>query len=194
MVAGVLNTGEGEMQAAARYGMMRPAMPGSQHVIFLNGPIGVGKTTLGRALAVRLDGAFIDSDDLGDPEKRWFEQILTTSRALVRAVCAALDDSPVVVIAKPLRARDWGYFRGQFAARGIATSCVTLTADFATIVDPVRGRQFDEREQRRIAVMIAEGYGSRPFSDLMVGTGTADFAASLAALETGCRGLLGRPL
>jgi shikimate kinase len=53
--------------------------------IFLNGPIGVGKTRLGRALAARLGGAFIDSDDLRDYSKSWIGEFLTGSRKLVQA-------------------------------------------------------------------------------------------------------------
>jgi len=36
-----------------------------KQAIFLNGPIGVGKSSLGRALAEALDGSFIDGDDPG---------------------------------------------------------------------------------------------------------------------------------
>ncbi len=34
--------------------------------ILLNGAVGVGKTTLGRALAAQMDAGFIDGDDHGD--------------------------------------------------------------------------------------------------------------------------------
>ncbi|HYD06354.1 MAG TPA: AAA family ATPase, partial [Reyranella sp.] len=58
-------------------------------VIFLSGPVGVGKTVLGRLAAAKLEASFIDSDDLGDPSKRWFEQGLSAANALVTAVKAA---------------------------------------------------------------------------------------------------------
>ena len=63
-------------------------------VIVLNGPIGVGKTTLGRALARELGGAFVDSDDLRDHAKRWVEEVLSLTNALVRAGMAALASRP----------------------------------------------------------------------------------------------------
>src|SRR3954454_22228357 len=86
-------------------------------VIVLNGPIGVGKTTLGRALARELGGTFVDSDDLRDPAKRWVEEVLSLTNALVRAGMEALAGRPVLVIAMPLRARDWALLRARFHAR-----------------------------------------------------------------------------
>ncbi len=50
--------------------------------IFLNGPIGVGKTSLGRALARNLGSAFIDGDDHATPGKPWYGSSLSTSRSL----------------------------------------------------------------------------------------------------------------
>ncbi len=76
-----------------------------RQVIFLNGPIGAGKTTLGRALANDLCAAFLDSDDLRDRSKRWYEETLTLANALVRAGTSALTERPLLVIAMPLRAR-----------------------------------------------------------------------------------------
>jgi hypothetical protein len=81
-----------------------------RQAISLNGPIGAGKTTLGRALATALGAAFIDSDDFRDRSKRWFEETLTLANALVRAGTSALEERPVLVIAMPLRAREWIFF------------------------------------------------------------------------------------
>jgi shikimate kinase len=41
------------------------------HATFSSGPIGAGKTTLGRAVANRLDAAFIEGDDYADHTKPW---------------------------------------------------------------------------------------------------------------------------
>jgi len=46
-----------------------------------------------------------------------------------------------------------------------------------------RGRAFSSVERDRIQIMIAEGYSSRPFSDLILDTDQADFAETLARLE-----------
>jgi DNA polymerase III delta prime subunit len=161
-------------------------------VIVLNGPIGVGKTTLGRALARELGGAFIDSDDLRDPSKRWLDQVLSLTNALVRTGMEVLASRPVLVVAMPLRARDWALLRARFRAEEVAAFCVTLAADEGAILAPARGRAFSTAERNRITEMIAQGYAARPFSDLVVRTDRADFAETLSQLREGCRPLLRR--
>jgi AAA domain len=162
-----------------------------RHVIFIRGPVGAGKTTLGRALAENLHGTFIDSDDHRNPRKKWYEESLTTSRSVVRAGLEALLARPILVIAKPLRARDWCYFCGQLGKHGIRTWCVTLSATVEGILDPKRGRHFNAYERSRVAGMLAEGYGSRPFSSLIITSDIKDFSATVAELTSACRALLG---
>ena len=156
-------------------------------VIFLSGPIGAGKTTLGRALGERIGGAFIDGDDHSDPEHPWYCSILRTSAAIVRTGLAMLDGKPALVIAYPLDCIAWIYFRRKFEAAGIAPLFVSLQASFAAITSQERGRSFSSEEKERIQAMIAEGYGARPFSDLVVNTDGPTFAAILAQLEAGIR-------
>ena len=45
-----------------------------------------------------------------------------------------------------------------------------------------RGRILSDGERARISQMYAEGYAARPFSHLMVDTGTLDPAASASAI------------
>src|SRR5258708_5873795 len=130
-----------------------------KHAIFLSGPIGVGKTTLRRALSASIGSGFIDGDDHSDPDKPWVETGF-----------AVLERKPAVVIAYPLTCINWIYFRRKFGDASIRTLFISLRATFASIVDEGRGRRFDEDEQRRIRIMIAEGHGARPFSDLIVDT------------------------
>jgi hypothetical protein len=181
--------GQLPLYAAAHQQRCGGAMRG---VILLNGPIGVGKTTLGRALAEQLDGAFIDSDDLRDRSRTWLGEVLRGARRLVAAGMAALETAPVLVVAKPLRCQDWLYLKGAFAARGVPAWCVTLTADAERILDPARWRRFSEGERARIAEMLAQGYGARRFSDLIVATDAAGFAETAARLAASCRELLRR--
>lgn len=159
-------------------------------IIFLNGPIGVGKTVLGHVVAVALGASFIDSDDLGDPTKRWFEQGWSTAHALIAAALAALGERPVVLVAKPLRDRDWTFFKAYLEAEGVAVRCITLAARMESILEPGRGRAFDAAERLRIAEMLAQGYASRPFSDAIVETDRASLADTADGLTTICRGLL----
>ena len=162
----------------------------SPAVIFLNGPIGVGKTTLGRALATRLGGAFIDSDDLRDYSKSWIAEVLTGSKKLVKSSKDALEAKPIVIVAKALRVRDYAYFRAAFEAENIAFYCVTLTASEENILAENRRRSFDAGEQVRIAEMIAQGYADRPFSDATIATDALGFEETLEELHATCRELL----
>lgn len=160
-------------------------------VIFLNGPIGAGKSTLGRAVASEIDAAFIDGDELRDHSKSWIDENLALSKKLVCAALDALKVRPALIVAWPLRARDWRYFRARFAARGIETYCMTLTASQDAILAPSRGRIFDLDEQARIGQMIAEGYGTRPFSDVIVATDQRSFPETVAELVACSRKLVG---
>lgn len=168
--------------------------PATRHVIILNGPIGAGKTTLGRALASELGAAFIDSDDLRDATKQWYEEVLTTSRKLVRAGCDALDGRSRLVVAKPLRVRDWHFLKASFGATGVVVHCVTLAARLDAMLDPGRGRSLDADERARASEMIQQGYAARPFSDAIVATDCEDFPATLARLAEVCCDLLAAPV
>jgi len=161
-------------------------------VIFLNGPIGVGKTVLGRLAGAKLGASFIDSDDLGDPSTPWFEQGLSAAKALVTASLAALRERPVVIVAKPLRARDWTFFKARFEAEDVAVHCITLAARAESILGPGRGREFDTKERARIKEMIAEGYANRPFSHAIVETDRAGLATAAEAVVDHCRSVLAR--
>ncbi len=152
-------------------------------VIFLNGPIGAGKTSLGRALAGRLDGVFVDGDDHASPDRPWFASILSTSRAILAAATEALDRQSVAVVAYPLRCTNWIYFRGRLAERGVLSVFVGLRASHADVTAPGRGRIFDAAESERIRAMISEGYGTQSFNDVIVDTGSTTFASALAILE-----------
>ncbi len=94
-----------------------------------------------------------------------------------------LRHTPIVVIAYPLRCTNWIYFCRTFESEGAMPLFVTLRASCSSTVDERQGRAFSRDERARIRIMIAEGYGSRPFSDLILDTDKADFAETLARLE-----------
>lgn len=156
-----------------------------RYAIFLSGPIGAGKTTLGRALAARIGGSFIDGDDHADPGLPWYGSILRTSRSVVREGFSLLAERPNLVVAYPLRCSDWIFFRRHFGDAGVQSIFVSLRASYECIVDAGRGRVFDAEEHDRIRVMLAEGYGERRFSDLIVDSDRGSFAGTLDELETG---------
>ena len=145
------------------------------HAIFFSGPIGSGKTTLGRAVAARLGGSFLDGDDYADHSGPWFATSLSTSRRIASATLAALAASPIVVVAYPLRCTNYVYYRRRMSDAGHRSIFVTLRASAASILGGGRDRRFDAGERKRIAEMIRQGYADRPFSDFIVDTDVTGF-------------------
>lgn len=103
-------------------------MSEGRYALFLSGPVGVGKTTLGKGLAKRLGGSFIDGDDLADADRPWYGSIHSTCKAITRDSVSALTQYPFVVIAYPLRCVNWIYFRRRLADVGISPYFITLRA------------------------------------------------------------------
>lgn len=143
------------------------------HAIFVNGPIGAGKTTLGRAVAARIDAAFLDGDDFADHGKPWFATSLTTSNRIASAALEVLRERRAVVVAYPLRCRNYVYYQRRMSEAGHRSIFVTLRASAASILAADRGRQFDAGERERIIEMISQGYADRSFSDLTIETAVA---------------------
>lgn len=156
----------------------------SKHVIFLNGPVGVGKTTLGRALAATIDAGFIDGDDFSDPGRPWYCSIRRTSEAVVSAALAILEQRSFAVIAYPLNCVTWVYYRRRFGAAAACPVFVSLRASYEGITSPLRLRRFSVEEHARIKTMIRQGYAERPFSDLIIDTDKASFEATLDRLAS----------
>ena len=128
----------------------------TEQVVFVGGPIGAGKTALGRGLAERLQGVFLDGDDFSQSDRPWYACILQTSRGIVRAGVAAVEQTGLAVVAYPLGCTNWIYFKRSFEDRGVRTVFVSLRAAYASIVDEGRGRVFSAGERHRIRGMIAE--------------------------------------
>ena len=151
--------------------------------VFLDGPVGVGKTTLGRALAGRLQGAFVDGDDHAVPGRPWFASSLGTSRRILAAVLAA---ERLAVVAYPLRLCNHVFYARHLRARGVQTLFVGLHAPAGAILALTRGRRFSPAEHDRVHSMIQEGYGRRAFHDLSLDT-TGPFVDTLDRLDRAVR-------
>ena len=164
-----------------------------RHAIFLEGPIGTGKTTLGRLLAQRLQVSFVDGDDHHVMGRSWFGSALTTSRGILNAGLSGIETHGKVVIAYPLRCVNWVYYKTHFTRAGVATIFVSLHASIEDIAAQGRGRALGDWELARSCEMSTEGYGSRPFSDLRIATGGRSVVSSLAELEASVRRFAGLP-
>lgn len=138
--------------------------------IFLSGPIGAGKSTLGVALAQARRGTFIEGDEHSAPDRPWYASTLTTARSIVRAIVRDAEPDRPVVIAYPLRCLEWIFYRRHLEKSGIRMIVVSLGASYDSTTSADRGRRFSEGEQDRIRQMIAEGYDRRRFSDLVLRT------------------------
>ena len=134
-------------------------------IVFLTGPIGVGKSTIGRALAERVGGSFVEGDDHQLADRPWYAASLRTSRGILAEVQAKLREGPVVA-GYPLRCFEWIFFRRRLAAAGAQPAFVALSLPPAVILSPKRDRSYSEEETRRIHEMIGQGYDRPHWADL----------------------------
>ena len=141
-------------------------------VLLLDGPIGVGKTSLGQAAAAQLAFGFIDGDDHSAPG-HWLRSILQTSRNIVSASEDCLRTYPAVIVAYPLRCTNWLFFHKTFDRMGIKCRCIGLIADITAI--SAREPALSTAEIARSAEMIAQGYGKRAFNEFTIRTDEASF-------------------
>lgn len=153
--------------------------------IFLSGPVGAGKTTFGKALAEVWGGCFIDGDDHCPTDRRWFAASLTTARSLLAAIEAAALPGRPVIIAYPLRQREWTFHRLHLARATISSLLVSLDVDLDSLDSLTRERRLSRAERARAAEMLAQGYGDRPFGHLTVRTDVGSREDVLACLVAG---------
>jgi hypothetical protein len=157
----------------------------SRPAIFLTGPIGVGKTCLGAALAYKLAGLHVEGDDHQVPGTAWFAASLHTARGILEDVVQASTGGRPVTISYPLRCYEWIFFRRRLGALGIPTVFVALSADAAAIAAPGRGRSYSAWERARMMEMISQGYDRPHFADLRIRTDEGAFDFTLDRLLEG---------
>lgn len=151
-------------------------------VVFVNGPVNTGKTTVGKHLAARLAGArFLDGDDHGSAAEGLIDRI----RAAQDFIAAALEevDAPYLVVAYPLRHEDYGMFTDICRRRGLPFLVVTLAPPLDVALSNRGRRHLTDAERRRVADMYAEGYAQRLFSDITLNNAdiTAEEASDMIA-------------
>lgn len=112
--------------------------------VWLNGPFGVGKTSVGIELARRLDAAILDPEELGAFLNRLLApaarpgdfQDIPAWRRLTREACAAVwQDQPRSLVV-PMTLVDHGYFHevvGGLRQAGVPVEHYTLCASRGTI-------------------------------------------------------------
>ena len=138
--------------------------------VFLHGSIGVGKTTLGMALAERCSAVYVDGDQYQLPDRPWFASSLTVARALADAAIQETSSASLVVLGYPLRCTDHLYLRRSLERAGISTLFVNLCPPLNSILAPERGRAFTDWERARTNEMVAQGYNNCQWSDARVDT------------------------
>ena len=141
-----------------------------RYAVFLDGPIGVGKTTFGQLLAIEFGGGFIDGDHHSKASIPWFASSLSTSRNILQATLNALSSTQVVFVAYPIRCASWTFFETNLRRSQIIPALVGLQARPDSIADVGRHRRLSRAELIRSSEMIAQGYGSREYSNLFVQT------------------------
>lgn len=161
-----------------------PPHSSHKYAIFLDGPIGVGKTTLGQALAQRCSAAFLDGDDFSGSGKPWYASSLSTNQRILKTSLAAIEATPLVFIAYPIRCVNWVFFNRRFEDAGIETLYVGLQASIDSISGKTRCRVLSPSETARSQQMIEQGYGARPFTDFVVRTDDEEVAQSVERTAT----------
>jgi Shikimate kinase len=155
-------------------------------VVWINGAVNAGKTTVGRALAARLRRArFLDGDDVAGPshlprERRW----RIAQDRLLEAI-ARREQGETLVIAYPLgvaeHARLWR--RCARLRRGLIV--LTVAPPLRLVRRPRGDRALSDSERRRAAAMVSEGYHARRFAAVRLvnaGPSPAAMAARIALL------------
>ena len=158
-------------------------------VILLDGTIGVGKSTMGRQLALRFGGSFVDGDDHKTKGKPWYCSSLKTCRSILGTSIQALEVKSFVFISRPVRCLDWLYFNKHFEQTGTKVHMIGLQASFENITNEARGRAFSQGERERMTEMISEGYGARSYSDFYMRTDRQSIEATVNTLEARLRTL-----
>ncbi len=151
-------------------------------VVCINGPINSGKSTIGRLLAERIDGAvFVEGDD-HDRHGAALDEVIRAGVARLAGIIREQRGVSVLVMAFPLRSEDYSQLCVAAAEVGAEICCVTLSPTEEVALGRRGGRELDARERARVREMYAEGYARREFSDLVVDNSETTVEESVEAI------------
>jgi hypothetical protein len=134
-------------------------------VIWLNGTVGSGKTSVGKVLVKLLAGArFMDGDDCAGPEHlpnfmRWRAAVNALLQAVVRP-----GRYSTLVIAYPLDFLSFRRLEATCRRAHRSLLVVNLASPLAMTLRGRGGRTLSPSERERVRVMRSEGYHRRPFA------------------------------
>jgi hypothetical protein len=133
-------------------------------------------------LADTISGYFIEGDDHSPDDKPWYASSHSTARSIRAEILVNERIGKPVIVAYPLRCIEWLFYRRSLINEGVSPIFISLAARFEAITSSDRGRVFTDRERRRIAEMLDQGYDRRSFSDLIVRTDDAPFGLVVSRL------------
>lgn len=139
-------------------------------LIFVNGTINSGKSTIGRLLAETLpSGVYVDGDEVIDQQGLSLEQwILKTIQAVSVQRCVLAKQGKNICISYPLRDEDWKAICLICEKHRVKPTVITLAPKISTALSNRGDRNLTDEERSRISQMYDEGYHTRSFSDLIV--------------------------
>lgn len=139
-------------------------------VIFLNGPVNAGKSTVGPLVAARLSQAvWLDGDDHGaDPSLPLADQWEAAHRRIEAAIAALTEGT--LVVGYPMDLALYERLHEKADKAGARLLVVTLSPPLEVALSDRGARVLTDAERARVAQMYDEGYQARPFSDMLLNT------------------------
>jgi len=137
-------------------------------VLFINGPINSGKSTVGKILSTQIkDAVYLEGDEVVSKKDLSLPQwIVATVMTSTLKACELAHEAKLPIIAFPLRDNDWKVISKLCEHAGVKPICVTLDPGLEISLSKRSDRELNSSEKERIQEMYKEGYHQRSFSSL----------------------------